>query len=553
MRIRNKICAILLIATALAALAGCAKISTPQGGPKDSTPPKVLKTEPEDGTVQFGEKQIRIHFDEYVTLNNPTNNVLISPPLATAPEYTVRGKSVVVKFKDTLRANTTYNIVFSDAIKDFHEGNPLGYLHYSFSTGDSLDDFMVRGNLLDAKTLAPVKDFFVMLYKGTADSLPLTVLPDYVSKSLSDGSFTLKNIAAGDYRIFALKDINNNLRYDLPNEEIAFLDESVTAFRTLPDSAADSLKAGLPTLLLLTFAATDTAQQLAHYENPAAGIYKFPYKVRVGLFSAHALSPSPDYFEQINPTRDTVTWYFKTPLTDTTAFILSADGQTDTVRLSPFREKAASGRGRTQAKPVLTAKFLHAGEYHRPLTLQFPYPIRPADSFDVWVYSQQQNRKDTAVYRYAVPDTFLTELPMPMNVTEKKTYSVIIRDSVFFGYNDLSNDTLRTQFSTKSEKDYGTLTMNYALPDDGRQYVATLWLKDNIIQEDILTSSKAISYRFLNPETYRVSVFRDENRNGRWDPGDYRSKRQPEKMFAFPQNISIRAYWENEETFNIEP
>ena len=140
-----------------------------------------------------------------------------------------------------------------------------------------------------------------------------------------------------------------------------------------------------------------------------------------------------------------------------------------------------------------------------------------------------------------------------MNVTEKKSYTVMIPDSVFFGYNGLTNDTLTTKFSTKSIKDYGTLIMNYQLPDDGKAYVATLWFKDNIVQEDILTSSKTITYPFLNPETYRVSVFCDENGNGRWDSGDYSQKRQPEKMYAFPQNISIRAYWDSEETFKINP
>ena len=542
---------ILLLSTLL--YAGCAKISTPTGGPKDSTPPKVLKTEPADGSVHFDSKQqIKLYFDEYITLNNPTDNVLISPPMSKAPDYTVNGKTLVIKFKDTLRENTTYNMVFSDCIKDYHESNPLNYFHYSFSTGDSLDDYMIRGNLLDAKTLAPVNDFYVLLYKGDADSLPLTTIPNYVTKTLSDGSFLLKNITKGDYKIFAIKDINSNFRYDLPNEEIAFLEESVTSYRALPDSAADSLQAELPLLTLYAFTAADTVQQLSRYENPAAGVYKFPYKVRMVDFSATPLDKASDYFEVINPTRDTVTWYFKTPPTDTSVYILKTDARIDTVTLIPFKEKQTSGRGKTAPTKKLTVSFANAGEYHKPLTLQFPYPIRPADSFSVWVYSQHQETKDTFELRFAVPDTFTMQLPLPMDVTEKKSYNIMIRDSVFYGYNNLTNDTLKTTFSTKSIKDYGTLIMNYELPDDGKAYVATLWHKDIIIKEDILTSSKTITYPFLNPDTYRVSVFCDENGNGRWDPGDYSKKRQPEKMFAFPHNISIRAYWDSEETFKIE-
>lgn len=541
-----------IIATMVASLVGCAKIVTPTGGPKDTTAPKVVKTEPQDGTVRFDEKYIKIYFDEFITLNNPTENVMISPPLSKAPEYTLQGKSLVIRFKEPLQPNTTYNMVFSDCFKDYHESNALNFFHYSFSTGDSLDDYMIRGNILDAKTLAPAKDFYVALYKGDADSLPLTSMPNYVTKSLSDGSFTLKNITQGNYKIFAIKDINSNFRYDMPNEEIAFLEESVAAFRALPDSTADSLMSELPMLTLYSFIAADSVQQLSRYENPAAGIYKFPYKIRFANFSAKPVGKVPEYYELINPTHDTVTWYLKSTLSDTATFILTADERSDTVQLTPFKEKQHTGRGRVKQIQKLDVKFPNAGEYKNPLVMQFPYPVLPVDSFRLWLYSQQKDSKDTVVYHYHIPDSFMLEMPLPIEVTEKKSYSVMIPDSVFFGYNGLTNDTLKVQFSTKSIKDYGTLIMNYQIPDDGKAYVATLWYKDNILQEDILKSSKTITYQFLNPDTYRVSVFCDENGNGRWDPGDYRLKRQPEKMFAFPRNISIRAYWDSEETFLID-
>ena len=535
-----------------AMFAGCAKIVTPQGGPRDTEPPKVLKTVPENGTTRFSDKHIRFYFDEFITLNNPTENVLISPPMSTPPEYTIKGKSLEIKIKDTLHENTTYNMVFSDCIKDYHESNALSFFHFSFSTGDSLDDYMIHGKVIDAKTLAPSKDFFVLLYKNADDSMPLTTLPDYVTKSLADGSFTFRNITPGNYKIFALKDINSDLLYNLPNEEIAFQDETVSSFKALPDSIADSLKTTLPSVNLVSFMAGDTVQKLSRYENPAAGIYRFPYKRRISQFTAVPVSNALDYFEQINNTRDTITWYLKTPIEDTVTYYFHADNQIDTINITPYKEKQQGrGRGNLPIKK-LPVSFLNAGECHKPLTLQFGYPVRPTDSFNVYVYSQQQNVKDTTVYRYAVPDTFITQLPLPMNFTEKKSYSVMILDSVFFGYNNLSHDTLKTQFNTKSVKDYGTLIMNYQLPDNGKQYVATLWHKNHILQEDILTASKTITYTYLAPDTYQVSVYCDENGNGRWDSGDYLKHRQPEKMYLFPNTLNIRAFWDSEESFVID-
>jgi hypothetical protein len=543
---------IIIIAATVTLLSGCAKISAPTGGPQDSEPPKVLKTVPENGSTRFSDKHIRFYFDEFITINNPTENVLISPPMSTPPEYTIKGKSLDIIIKDTLRENTTYNMVFSDCIKDYHESNALSFFHFSFSTGDSLDDYMIQGKVIDAKTLAPSKDFFVLIYKNADDSMPLTTLPNYVTKSLADGSFSFRNITPGNYKIFALKDINSDMLYNLPNEEIAFLNETVSSYQALPDSAADSLKAALPKITLVSFAAEDTVQKLFRYDNPAAGIYRFPYKLRINKFNAVPVSTALEYFEQINSTRDTITWYLKTPIEDTVTYYFHADNQIDTIRIIPFKEKQ-QGRGRgNQPVKRLPVSFLNGGECHKPLTLQFGYPVRPTDSFNVYVYSQQQNVKDTTVYRYAVPDTFTTKLPLPMNFTEKKSYSVMIPDSVFFGYNNLTNDTLKTQFNTKSVKDYGTLIMNYQLPNDGKQYVATLWNKNNILQEDILSASKTITYTFLAPDAYQVSVFCDDNGNGRWDPGNYHKHLHPEKMYFFPNIINIRAFWDSEENFVIE-
>ena len=552
MRLTTKNIIIILAAVTCFLLAGCAKIATPTGGPKDTYPPKIVKMVPENQSVRFNEQHIQFYFDEYVTLNNPNENVLISPPLTTKPDYFIKGKSLIIKFKDTLRANTTYNMVFSNCFKDYREGNPLSLFHYSFSTGDSLDNYMIQGKILSAYSLAPSEDLFVMLYKNNEDSLPLTTLPDYVTKTQKDGSFRFQNINAGDYKVFALKDINSDLKYNLPNEEIAFLTEVVSSFPAPSDSISDSLRALLPMLTLYSFVSEDTTQKLSRYLNPALGIYQFPYKRAITDFVVEPQPGAPDYFQRMNATRDTITWFMKSPIIDSAVYYLYADGHCDTVMLTPFKERQTGGRNRTKTMHKMPVTFINAGEYHKPLTLRFPFPIQPRDSFDVYVYSKQQDVKDTTVYRFGVPDTFLTELPLPMNYLEKKSYSVMIPDSLFFGYHQLTHDTLKVQFSTKSIKDYGTLIMNYQIPDDGKSYVATLMEGDKIIQENILKSSETITYPFLLPKTYRITVFCDENGNGRWDAGDYATKRQPEKVYNFPTTISIRAYWDSEETFIIK-
>ncbi len=536
-----------LFAALLLLLASCAKVVTPVGGPKDTEPPKVVKEHPLNKCLDFNASAIKITFDEFFTLNKPSENILISPPLSVQPDYQIREKSLVIKFRDSLLPNTTYNIVLSNCILDYHEGNALGYYHYSFSTGSAIDSARLSGRVLDAQTHSGDDGFFVLLYDRDIDSLPLTSRPSYITKSAADGSFMFQNIKDGAYKVFALKDINANLRYDLPDETIAFADRPVQA-RTADTTA---VTAADTSLVLYAFCAADTVPVLLRYENPAAGLYKFPYKSAVTKFTAQPLGKPHDYFQTLNRTADTVTWYFKTPPADTLVYLLEADGAKDTVTLPPYMPKKTAARGDRQDHRKLAVRFLNEGHALKPLTLSFSYPVMPSDSFSIFVSTQQKGVRDTVCWRTAVPDGFVMQLALPITFETKKSYSIMIPDSVFWGYNGLSNDTLRCNFTTKSEKDYGTLSMNYRLPAGGNAYIAQLWLGAQLVQEDVLEQDTAISYGSLAPNNYKVTVVEDANRNGRWDAGDYRKHRQAERVFVFGKAINIRAYWEEEETFSV--
>lgn len=540
-----------LFITLLTLLCGCAKVVTPVGGPKDTTPPKLLKEQPENANVNFQDGQIKITFDEYFTLNNPNDNVLISPPMHHAPDYKIKGKSLIIKIKDTLQPNTTYNMVFSNCIQDFNENNKLNYYHYSFSTGSAVDSFKIKGDLRDAQTLEPAVDFFVLLYRDNIDSLPLTSLPSYITKTLSNGHFEFEHIGAGSYKIFALKDINANLLFDLPNESIAFQEALVEAYALLKSDTNERgmVRDTLPGVELLSFIEKDSIPRLQRYENPAQGIYQFPYKGALTSFSAVVSENCPDYFQTMSITADTVTWYMKSMVTDTVTVILTANGHSDTVMLKPYKKLGGGGRGTRASNNELGITFSNLGHKYKPLTLNFSYPVRQVDSFPVVIYAPN----DTTVAFFSVADTFVKELPLPFEFTDKHKYTIVIPDSVFSGYNGLTHDTLKTQFTAKTERDYGNLQMNYQLPSDAEgSYIAQLWSGNKLIQKNILTCSQSISYAHLEPGNYRISVIHDRNNNGLWDSGCYREKQQPETVKYFRNGISIRAYWDVEETFTID-
>ena len=151
-------------------LTRCANVVSPSGGPKDTVPPIVLQASPENQSTNFSGKEIHITFDEYVTLNNPNNNIMISPPLENNPEYKLNGKSLIIKFKEPLKSDVTYSINFGEAIKDLHEGNVFKDYSFTFSTGDVIDTLTFEGKVLQAADHKPSPDFFVMLYTENDNS-----------------------------------------------------------------------------------------------------------------------------------------------------------------------------------------------------------------------------------------------------------------------------------------------------------------------------------------------------------------------------------------------
>lgn len=561
----------LLLLTAVL-LTGCAKIVVPTGGPKDVTPPAITKEMPANGCNNFKGNTIKITFNEFVTLNNTFENVLISPPLTQQPTYTTSGKTLIIKFNDTLQSNQTYNFGFANCIQDFTEGNPIPFYNYAFSTGEAVDSFMLQGKVIDAQTSSAVKGCFVFAYSQDIDSLPLTIKPQYITKTQPNGSFAIKNIRPGNYKIFALKDINNNLIYDLPNEEIAFLENTMEAVHmpvevtkdttSVQDSIVELVQptdtvAKVPETKLFFFMEEDSTQAFVKLQNKEVGKYEFIYKSKIYNHTTKILSEREyDHFEITG--EDTITWYLKEPLLDSMVVAVTVnDTVCDTLRLEPFKKAGArtgGRRGKGGDLVPLAVGNKNAGELYKPLMLTFPYPVRANDSVPVQIVATKKyTGNDTTLLILSIPDTFVTSLVIDRKFEEKVPYTITIRDSVLFGYNGCTNDTIRIKFTTKTEKDYGLLRMTYNLPSEEYPFVIQLLNnKGEVLQSDILHQSGTITYPNLAASSYKIKAIEDRNGNGIWDTGNYRQKRQPERVFHFNKAITIRGYWELEEEWEIE-
>ena len=217
----------MVLALLVLGLAACANIGSPEGGPRDYTPPMMMRSNPIPGAVNFKGKKIELNFDEIVTIKDQTTRVVVSPAPKNQPIIRAQGKKITVEFQDDLEPNTTYVVDFTDAIEDNNEGNVLEGFSFAFSTGDHIDTLQVSGMVLNASDLEPMKNVLVGLHSNLEDSAFTKTPFERVSRTNSKGEFTLRNVAPGDYHIFALRDLDSDYKM-ARNEDMAFIDNIIS-------------------------------------------------------------------------------------------------------------------------------------------------------------------------------------------------------------------------------------------------------------------------------------------------------------------------------------
>jgi len=566
-------------------LCSCYQQAVLTGGEKDVAPPQILKQEPENKATNFKGTTLKIQFDEYVELNNPSENFYVSPPLKEMPEYTLKGKSLVINLNNTLEPNTTYTVFSNEAIKDLHEGNMMPPTSFIFSTGDYVDSMMIAGNVIDAFTLQPKEKTAVMLYKQNEDSVLMKELPYYLTFTDKKGQFLFTNIADGEYHLCALVDKNRNNIYDQKDELVAFSSEPVKAqfmpqkitLDTAGLASLDSLQLALrdstqrvldsaskidyQTNTLLLFEEADTVLRFIKREYVENHNHKFIFKGKVSSFALHQLNfldTAITYLTEYNLTRDTVNVYFTQVSNNIIDFeLIVNDTILDTLYFNPaVKPKSASRsrRGNTsedEPKNVLVYKEITKGELNRLPAIRFSEPVKNYDTAKWTLFEFQKN--DTlnfpvqCYFSDSCRRTFIIDYPFK----EKTNYQFFSSDSTFWSYYELTNDTIKLNFTTKSAKDYGSLKIKYEFFEDNNYILQLLNDKLEVVQEDLSTYNTSISYNYLQQGKYRLRVIVDGNNNQKWDAGNYVQRLQPERVFYFEKTLEVMPNWKIEETFSV--
>jgi hypothetical protein len=524
------------ICLAVILVASCAQIVTPDGGEPDRTPPKVVKYMPDSAATNFKGKKIILRFNEYVQLKDLSSQLIVSPPLRTPPKVSIRRKDVVIEFSDTLQENTTYSVSFGNAIRDITEGNAIDNFRYVFSTGPTIDSLSYAGKVVNAYTMAPEKGVLVMLYKETGDSVPYKKRPYYFTKTREDGSFLLTNLKAGKYKVFALDDKSQDYLYNSPEERIAFPDNDI------------ELNANTDSVLLRLFQEKPSVQKRTRVAQPVSGHIAFVYSMALknpGVEFRPALPGSVSVFIDKGVTGDSIDiWLSSIPYDSVRIIIRDENNLRDSVNLRLLKPEKArkTGRGSYADQRALTLTSNISGgqaDPQKPLVVYSNNPIRALVPGGILLLKG----KDTLKADYTLSEN-KRQLIFKNTFAADSSYQLFIRPKTLTDWFDQPNDTFRVRFDLRPLEDYGALKIVTTGLPAGNYLLRLVTTKDEPVREIPIEGSGTFEFAKLLPGEYRVKLITDENKNGRWDSGNYLQRRQPEKVIYYASAVKMRAGWD---------
>jgi len=521
----------------VAVIFGCASQQKPQGGPRDRTPPKLVKASPPNMTRNFKANEIRLEFDEYFSLKNQTQEISFSPAMEKAPTYKTSKKSIVVDFKDTLQKNTTYVINFGKSIADLNEGNVLNNFTYVFSTGPHIDSLSVSGNVQNIMTQEKEKDVTVMLFPLNKDTLWAKKKPTIYASTDSSGNFSLNNLHEGDYRIYALKEKAPNRIYDNDQELVAF------------QKATVHLKRDTANIHLNLFKQESEKFRMIDNRFDADGKLIFTFNKPIENPTVKILYPPALDAEKIvdfNKTRDTALVYLKNMDFDSIRVSFLQNGvPIDTVAKRKGRKEAFDHIISMQYNTTFDNKL-------KPNTNLVVITNAPIQTIDNSIITLNEDSVNISNYTITKDTATMKRLTFNYKWKPNSHYQIIFNEGALTSIYGDRNKKFLKQFQLDKPDNYGPLTLKVTIPDTSKGYVIELMdNQKNVVHRGPVTKSGNVIYKNYPVGKYYVRVIYDDNKNGKWDSGNVKKRIQPENVWIYLKEITLRSNWEAEEPIDI--
>ena len=529
----------LLFAFLILFFSQCAKKGRPSGGPKDEDAPLFVTADPPYESINFDKNEINIYFNEYIKLKDLNKQLIVSPPLNPSNPSLISpqgspSKFINIKILDTLQENSTYIFDFGNSVQDNNESNTLERFKYVFSTGTYIDSLTLEGSVKNSFKSEDLKNIKLLLYRldsSYSDSAVYKRKPDYVTSSLDTSNYKFSNLRKGNYLLVALNDERSDYLFNPKADEIGFLKDTISLPR-------DSILKDI-----ISIFKEELPYKFKRGKEISKGQLILGYEGKATKINIETLSAVPDNFQTITfPEKDKDTinlWH--TPIErDSLIFKVNNNGISDTIVIKLRKKEIDSLKVSPQTIGVL--------DYKDTLFLSTNNPIIKIDTTKInfidtdtinILYTPYISKKENKI-------GFIFQKKF------KKTYKLNVYPNALTDIFNTSNDTIISQFKTRSLEDYGEITLDVKNTKKTPVIIQLTDLNDKTIAQETTSVSKNISFKYLNPNRYKIRIIYDINNNGKWDTGNYLAKKQPELVEYLPEIQEVRANWQLPIVLNIK-
>ncbi len=527
----------------------CARVGSPVGGPKDTLAPKFLSSNIDTTRINVKRDihELRLDFDEYVTLKDINKNLIISPPIKNIKRIlpsNIANKFVLIQWADTLQANTTYNFNFGNSIVDNNEANILRYFNFAFSTGDKLDDMYVSGEVKDALAIKKKSGnnenkLVVGLYQ-LKDTMNYRQKPYYITKVDDDGYYELNYLSPGKYKIIAFDDDNGNSVYDSGKEKIGFLKEPIDIQKSISG-------------LNLSVYPSKKALKYSEMKETAGGVLMLfeghPEEVKVTSLSEKL----KDIKVTHNPKSDSVRIWFDAVKSDV--------GQTANEKLM-FSHNIGAKKDSTYSvslfyrynkKNAMDIESDNGGASLPPkadFKMVSSYIIDKIDP-SKWKLNVKGDSLNTIPFKAVISETNPYQIQVQSDFIIGKSYQLTIPKETISSFYAKNVQSKRFDFDIAKADEFGSL--EFTLKNAPATYYWIQLLDDSekaVYQK--YTKGSDVKFSILKPGEYIVRILVDNNENKYWDEADFAKETFAEDAFVFYKKAVVRGLWETREEWDLK-
>ncbi|MCS3532347.1 Ig-like domain-containing protein [Chryseobacterium sp. JUb7] len=523
----------------------CARVGSPVGGTKDSLAPKFLSSNIDSTRINVNRniRELRLDFDEYVTLKDINKNLIISPPIKNIKRIlpsNIANKFVLIQWTDTLQANTTYNFNFGNSIVDNNEANILRYFNFAFSTGDKLDDLYISGEIKDAMAIkkATTENKFVVGLYQVKDTINYKQKPYYITKVDEDGYYELNYLSPGKYKIIAFEDENGNSMYDPGKEKVGFQKEAVDVEKSISG------------LNLKLYPSRKPLKYLEMKEAPGGVLMAFegkPDNVKVEPLNEKI----KEYKVTHVPKSDTVRIWFDAvksdvgqTSTENLKFGYNADGKKDTLYNASLFYKY-------NAKNVMDINNDIGGNALAPKSdfkILSNYYLDKIDP-DKWVL--KSDSLTTQQFTAKISESNPYQILIQSDFVEGKKYQLTIPKETVSSFYAKNTQSKRFDFEADKVENYGSVAFEIENAPTSNYWIQLLDSSEKVVYQKYTKGNK-VKFDILKPAEYIVRILVDSNNNKYWDEADFLNEVFAEESFVFYKAVIIRPLWDTNENWDLK-